>query len=62
MESIAVSSRKIAKRELLILCFVLTVNRKNARNNEMNKEITVTIINLIHSLSSFGIVFPKLTI
>jgi hypothetical protein len=27
------------------LCFVLTVTRKNARNNEMNKEITVTIIN-----------------
>ncbi|WP_228429160.1 hypothetical protein [Chryseobacterium sp. 52] len=55
--SIAVRMRKVAKRQLLNLCFVLTVTRKNARNREMNREITVTIINkLILSIHDFLLV------
>ncbi len=60
--SIAFNSRKTANRELLILYFVLTVIRKNARNNEMNKEIVFTIINkfilsILHSYLLMVILF-----
>jgi hypothetical protein len=52
----AFNMRKTAKRELLILYFVLSVIRKNARNNEMNKEIIFTIINklILSIFDSFG--------
>jgi len=56
LTSIAFNSRKTANNKLLVLYFVLSENRKNARNSEMNKETIFTIINkLILSITYFSL-------
>ena len=54
--SIAVKTKKKAKRRLLNLCSVLTVTKNNARNNEMNIVITEIVTNkLVLSINLFFI-------
>ncbi|MEP6928852.1 MAG: hypothetical protein ABI850_02530, partial [Flavobacterium sp.] len=53
--SIAFKTRKKAKRRLLNLCSVLTVNKKNDKNNEMNITINddTVVSKLILSIHCF---------
>jgi hypothetical protein len=46
--SIAVKIKKKAKRRLLSLCSVLTVNKNKDRNNEINIIITTTVISKLN--------------